>query len=220
MDADGGRRHQAHRLLRRPGQCEPAHHPGPQSHLRGADYVVMESTYGDRNHTEVWSYTDDLAQIIDETMARGGNVIIPSFAVGRTQELLYFIREIKDKGLVKSNPDFAGLYRLPAGQAGHHHLHRGPPGLSGRGGPGAGAGRHPHVQLHQPPDDGDQRGVQGPERGPHPQGHHLRLRHVRRGPHPPPPEAQPLAAGVHRGVRGLPGGGHPGPRTCWTGPRA
>ena len=75
-------------------------------HIHGADYVVMESTYGDRNHTEVWSYTDDLAQIIDETIGRGGNVIIPSFAVGRTQELLYFIREIKDAGLVKSNPDF------------------------------------------------------------------------------------------------------------------
>ena len=47
-------------------------------HIHGADYVVMESTYGDRNHTEVWSYTDDLAQIIDETIGRGGNVIIPS----------------------------------------------------------------------------------------------------------------------------------------------
>ena len=77
------------------------------SPVTGADYVVMESTYGDRNHTEVWSYTDDLARIIDETIGRGGNVVIPSFAVGRTQELLYFIREIKDKGLVKSNPDFA-----------------------------------------------------------------------------------------------------------------
>ena len=66
----------------------------------------MESTYGDRNHTEVWSYTDDLAAIIDETIAKGGNVVIPSFAVGRTQELLYFIREIKDKGMVKSDPDF------------------------------------------------------------------------------------------------------------------
>ena len=74
--------------------------------ITGADYVVMESTYGDRNHGEGWSYTDDLAQIIDETLARGGNVIIPSFAVGRTQELLYFMREIKDRGLVKSNPDF------------------------------------------------------------------------------------------------------------------
>ncbi len=76
------------------------------SRISGADYVVMESTYGDRNHTEVWSYTDDLARIIDETIGRGGNVVIPSFAVGRTQELLYFIREIKDAGLVKSDPDF------------------------------------------------------------------------------------------------------------------
>ena len=74
--------------------------------IHGADFVVMESTYGDRNHTEVWSYTGDLAKIIDETIRRGGNVVIPSFAVGRTQELLYFIREIKDQGLVTSNPDF------------------------------------------------------------------------------------------------------------------
>lgn len=71
-----------------------------------ADYVVMESTYGDKNHEIPESYVESLAQVIDETFARGGNVIIPSFAVGRTQELLYFIREIKDAGMVKSNPDF------------------------------------------------------------------------------------------------------------------
>ena len=71
-----------------------------------ADYVLTESTYGDRNHTEVWSYTGQLAEIIDETLGKGGNVVIPSFAVGRTQELLYFIREIKDKNLVTSVKDF------------------------------------------------------------------------------------------------------------------
>ena len=76
------------------------------SHFAGADYVVMESTYGDRNHEIPESYVESLAQLIDDTFARGGNVIIPSFAVGRTQELLYFIREIKDKGMVKSDPDF------------------------------------------------------------------------------------------------------------------
>lgn len=75
-------------------------------YLKEADYVVMESTYGDRNHTEVWSYTEELAEIIDEALGKGGNVVIPSFAVGRTQELLYFIREIKDKGLVRSIPNF------------------------------------------------------------------------------------------------------------------
>ena len=74
--------------------------------LKKADYVVMESTYGDRNHQEVWSYTSELAKVVDRTLARGGNVIIPAFAVGRTQEVLYFLRRIKQENLVKSVPDF------------------------------------------------------------------------------------------------------------------
>ncbi len=77
----------------------------------------MESTYGDRNHTEVWSYTDELAEIIDETLGKGGNVVIPSFAVGRTQELLYFIREIKDQKLVKSTPNFPVYIDSPLAKA-------------------------------------------------------------------------------------------------------
>jgi len=85
--------------------------------LKKADYVVMESTYGDRNHTEVWSYTDELAEIIDETLGKGGNVVIPSFAVGRTQELLYFIREIKDQKLVKSTPNFPVYIDSPLAKA-------------------------------------------------------------------------------------------------------
>ena len=71
-----------------------------------ADYVVMESTYGDRLHETGEDVPKDLSEIIDRTLARGGNVVIPSFAVGRTQELLYFIREIKARGLVKTNPNF------------------------------------------------------------------------------------------------------------------
>ena len=82
-----------------------------------ADYVLTESTYGDRNHTEVWSYTDELAQIIDETLGKGGNVVIPSFAVGRTQELLYFIRQIKDENLVKSVPNFDVYVDSPLSKA-------------------------------------------------------------------------------------------------------
>ena len=85
--------------------------------LKKADYVVMESTYGDRNHTEVWSYTDELAEIIDETLGKGGKVVIPSFAVGRTQELLYFIREIKDQKLVKSTPNFPVYIDSPLAKA-------------------------------------------------------------------------------------------------------
>ena len=71
-----------------------------------ADYVVMESTYGDRNHEPPESYTEALAELIDDVFSKGGNIIIPSFAVGRTQELLYFLREIKEKGMVKSAPGF------------------------------------------------------------------------------------------------------------------
>ena len=85
--------------------------------FKEADYVVMESTYGNRNHTEVWSYTDELAAIIDETLGRGGNVVIPAFAVGRTQELLYFIRQIKDAGLVKSCPNFPVYVDSPLAKA-------------------------------------------------------------------------------------------------------
>lgn len=77
------------------------------SYLSEADYVLTESTYGDRDHDESeGDYTEALAEIMDRTFARGGNVVIPAFAVGRTQELLYFIREIKQQGLVTSMPDF------------------------------------------------------------------------------------------------------------------
>ena len=89
-------------------------------YIRDADYVLTESTYGDRLHDmdEQPDYTADLAAIIDETLGNGGNVIIPSFAVGRTQELLYFIREMKEQGLVKSVPGFSVVVDSPlAGEA-------------------------------------------------------------------------------------------------------
>lgn len=76
------------------------------TYLKSADYVVMETTYGDREHEPEHAYTEELAKIIDETLGRGGNVVIPAFAVGRTQELLYYIREIKEKKMVRSVPDF------------------------------------------------------------------------------------------------------------------
>lgn len=72
----------------------------------GADYVVIESTYGDRLHGARPDYETQLSRIIKETFDRGGNVVIPSFAVGRTQEMLYLIREIKEKGLVNGYNGF------------------------------------------------------------------------------------------------------------------
>ena len=71
-----------------------------------ADYVVIESTYGDRYHEARPDYVKYLTDCIQRTLDRGGNVVIPSFAVGRTQELLYFIREIKEKGLVTGHDNF------------------------------------------------------------------------------------------------------------------
>jgi metallo-beta-lactamase family protein len=82
-------------------------------HIHDADYVLTESTYGDRIHQGDGKYKEELAAIIDETLGGGGNVIIPSFAVGRTQELLYFIREIKEEGLVKRVPNFTVVVDSP-----------------------------------------------------------------------------------------------------------
>lgn len=71
-----------------------------------ADFVLIESTYGDRLHDKSKPYTEALTKIIQETLDRGGNVVIPAFAVGRTQEMLYFIRIIKEQELVKGHGDF------------------------------------------------------------------------------------------------------------------
>ena len=74
--------------------------------IESADYVMIESTYGNRVHDRPTDYTSSLAKVLQETFDRGGSVIIPSFAVGRTQEMLYFIRHIKAEGLVKGHDGF------------------------------------------------------------------------------------------------------------------
>ena len=76
------------------------------TYLTEADYVVMESTYGDREHPPRPDYLAELSAILQRTFDRGGNVVIPSFAVGRTQEMLYFLREIKENGMVHGHPNF------------------------------------------------------------------------------------------------------------------
>ncbi len=80
--------------------CDP-------SPVRETDYLLIESTYGDRLHSaERPDYVGALAGKIQQTLDRGGNMVIPSFAVGRTQEILYFIREIKERGLVTGHGEF------------------------------------------------------------------------------------------------------------------
>lgn len=71
-----------------------------------ADYVVIESTYGNRLHGERPDYVFQLTKIINKTFEKGGNVVIPSFAIGRTQELLYLIRKIKEDKLITRYPNF------------------------------------------------------------------------------------------------------------------
>ena len=76
-------------------------------YLEDADYAVMESTYGNRYHEKPkGDYIHDLASVLQRTFDRGGNVVIPSFAVGRTQELLYFIRKIKADSMIKGHDGF------------------------------------------------------------------------------------------------------------------
>ncbi|MBX3278930.1 MAG: MBL fold metallo-hydrolase [Acidobacteria bacterium] len=70
-----------------------------------ADYIVVESTYGDREHPDV-DVKDQLAAIINETVARGGHVLVPAFAVGRTQQLLYLLRELEDERRIPVLPVF------------------------------------------------------------------------------------------------------------------
>ncbi len=71
------------------------------------DYLVIESTYGNRLHEgDRRDAVAELAAHIQRTFDRGGNVVIPSFAVGRTQEMLYAIREIKEKGMVTGHDGF------------------------------------------------------------------------------------------------------------------
>ena len=80
FSGDIGRHHRP--LLRDPGNC-PA-----------ADYIVMESTYGDRVHEDSSHNADQLADIVNDTRRRGGNLIIPAFAVERAQELLYYLNDL------------------------------------------------------------------------------------------------------------------------------
>ena len=76
------------------------------TYLKEADYVIMESTYGDRLHQNAPDYALLLASLIKETFKRGGNLVIPAFSVGRTQEMLYYLRKIKAEHLLPEFEDF------------------------------------------------------------------------------------------------------------------
>lgn len=75
--------------------------PTPPEH---PDYVIMESTYGDRSHAPVVEMQDQLLKVIEETRARGGKIIIPSFALERTQEIVFAINQLQKSGRLKPIP--------------------------------------------------------------------------------------------------------------------
>jgi metallo-beta-lactamase family protein len=70
----------------------------------GADVVILESTYGNRDHASVEGARDQLARVITETAARGGKVLVPAFSVGRTQELVYDLHLLARAGAIPAIP--------------------------------------------------------------------------------------------------------------------
>ena len=68
------------------------------TYINDADYILIESTYGNRQHRGMKETLDELAEAVRETLAKGGNVIIPSFAVGRTQDILYILNQLSREG--------------------------------------------------------------------------------------------------------------------------
>jgi metallo-beta-lactamase family protein len=78
----------------------------PEAPPRPIDALVLESTYGDRVHAPATSMADDLARVMRDAIARGGKMVVPSFAVGRTQELLYVLRQLRDEGRLPAMPVF------------------------------------------------------------------------------------------------------------------
>lgn len=81
--------------------------------IDSADYLIMEATYGDRVHENIDKRTEDLINIILKTVRRGGSVIIPSFAVGRTQELIYELNKYYDSRLNEIGSKENELRKIP-----------------------------------------------------------------------------------------------------------
>jgi len=74
--------------------------------LPPADYLIMESTYGDRIHEPIQSVAAKLAEIVNRTYQRGGKMIVPAFAVGRTQQLVLMLHELIDANSIPPFPIF------------------------------------------------------------------------------------------------------------------
>lgn len=95
--------------------------PDPEP-VRATDYLVVESTYGDRAHPKV-APADALLDVIERTSRRGGTVVIPAFAVGRAQELLYLCWKLKQEGRLPLTPIYLDSpMAVNATELFQHHL--------------------------------------------------------------------------------------------------
>ncbi len=86
------------------GRCNLPIIRDPQPPEQGADVILCESTYGNRDHESVEGAREQLAAVVRETAARGGRVLIPAFAVGRTQELVYDLHALRREGMIPDIP--------------------------------------------------------------------------------------------------------------------
>lgn len=76
----------------------------PSVNMEAPDYIIMESTYGDRLHSEPSTIYNSLGTVIKKTIRRGGKVIIPSFAIERTQELIFYLKQLMNKNAIPKVP--------------------------------------------------------------------------------------------------------------------
>ena len=76
----------------------------PEPPMGGADVIICESTYGNRDHESVTDARENLARVVRETAARGGRLLIPAFAVGRTQELVYDLHVLRREQKIPTIP--------------------------------------------------------------------------------------------------------------------
>ena len=166
-----------------------------------ADVVVMETTYGDRLHSRSRRRSRSSIAAITDTFERGGNVIIPTFALERAQELLYYLREGVEKRPAAAQP--AGVPRFADGDLRHRDLP--PPSRVLRRRSRARCSRAARDPFALPGLHFTRETAESMAHQPHRRrrGHHGRFGHVHRRARAPPPAAQPLARGFQRRIRRL-----------------
>ena len=107
------------------GRTDPPLHVPPEGYPEGADTIVVESTYGDRNHPPREQLLAELARVLKNTFKRGGSVLVPAFAIDRTPGLLFALRALFAKGEVPNVPVFVDSPLALRGLAiyrAHHEL--------------------------------------------------------------------------------------------------